>query len=89
MLCFEIGTPSPFSPSWFQSEELTYKGRVNALNCEERPELTKCNGLVFPDSVARQFTKDRRAAESGSIVEYPLQIPPELCWILEDFLAVL
>ena len=44
----------------FQSEELIYKGRVNPLNSEERPELASCNGLVFPDGVARQFTRDRK-----------------------------
>ena len=33
---------------------------MNALNSEERPELASCNGLVFPDGVARQFTKERK-----------------------------
>ena len=51
----------PITPSFlFQSEELIYKGRVNPLNSEDRPELSSCNGLVFPDGVARQFTKDRK-----------------------------
>ena len=55
--CIEIVTKIPFL---FQSEELIYKGRVNPLNSEERPELASCNGLVFPDGVARQFTKERK-----------------------------
>jgi hypothetical protein len=46
--------------SLLQSEELIYKGRVNPLNSEVRSELTACSALVFPDSVAKQFTRDRK-----------------------------
>ena len=42
------------------SEEQIYKGQVNPINSEERPKLSICKGLVFSDSVACQFTNDRR-----------------------------
>ena len=43
-----------------KNEELTYRGRVNALNSNTRQLPADLSALTFPDCVARKFWQNKR-----------------------------